>query len=136
LRGRIYGFEVSGSESVVFTVDTISLTVSVLSVKNETYCTSEIPLDFTVNELVSQIGYCLDGQENVAVAANTTLTGLSNGEHSLTVYATDNAGNAGFSETITFSVDVPFPIAIVVASASGVSVVAVGMLVYFKKRRR
>jgi hypothetical protein len=135
-RGRIYGFDINGTESVVFTVDTTSPTVSVLSVKNETYRTSEIPLNFTVNELVSQIGYCLDGQENVAVHGNTTLTGLSNGEHSLTVYATDEAGNAGASKTITFSVDVPFPTALVIASASAVSVLVAGLLVYFKKRRR
>ena len=70
----------------------------------------------------------------MAVAGNTTLTGLSNGEHSLTVYATDEAGNAGASETITFSVDVPFPATLVLASASGVSVVVAGLLMYFKRR--
>jgi hypothetical protein len=135
-RGRIYGFDINGTESVVFTVDTTSPTVSVLSVKNETYRTSEIPLNFTVNELVSQINYCLDGQENVAVLGNTTLTGLSNGEHSLTVYATDEAGNAGASKTITFSVDVPFPTTLAAASVSGVSVIIFCLLVYFKKRKR
>ena len=133
-KGRAYTFHITGSESVIFTVDTTSPTVSVLSVKNETYRTSEVPLDFTVNESVSQINYCLDGHENVAVAGNTTLTGLSNGEHSLTVYATDEAGNAGASETITFSVDVPFPATLVLASASGVSVVVAGLLMYFKRR--
>jgi hypothetical protein len=135
-RGRIYGFDITGTESVVFTVDTTSPTVLILSVKNETYCTSEIPLNFTVNESVSQINYCLDGHENVAVDGNTTLTGLSNGEHSVTVYATDQAGNAGDSETITFSVDVPFPTALAAASVFGVSAVAAGLLTYFKKRKR
>jgi hypothetical protein len=135
-KGRGYSFHITGSESVVFTVDTTSPTVSVLSVKNETYRTSEVPLDFTVNESVSQINYCLDGHENVAVAGNMTLMGLSNGEHSLTVYATDEAGNNGASETIIFSVDVPFPTALVaVAAVSATSVVA-GLLVYFKKHRQ
>ena len=126
LKGRTYTFHITGSESVVFTVDTTSPSISVLSVKNETYRTSQIPLDFTVNESVSQINYCLDGQESGAVAGNMTLTGLSNGEHSLTVYATDEAGNAGASETITFSVDVPFPTALVAVSASGVSAITAG----------
>jgi hypothetical protein len=135
-KGRSYSFYITGSESVVFTVDTTSPTVSVLSVKNETYRTSEIPLNFTDNESVSKINYCMDGQDSVAVAGNITLTGLSNGEHSLTVYATDEAGNAGASKTITFSVDMPFPTTLAAASVSGVFVVAVGLLVYFKKRRR
>jgi len=93
-------------------------------------------LNFTVNESVSQINYCLDGHENVAVAGNTTLTGLSNGEHSLTVYATDEAGNAGASETITFSIDVPFPTTMVIAPAASVAVLGAGLAVYFKRRKR
>jgi hypothetical protein len=136
LEGRAYTFHITGSESVVFTVDTTSPSIAVLSVKNETYRTSEVPLDFTVNESVSQIGYCLDGQENVAVAGNMTLTGLSNGEHSLTVYAMDEAGNAGASETITFSVNVPFPTALVAAAAVSATSIVAGLLVYFKKHRR
>jgi hypothetical protein len=59
---------------------------------------------------------------------------LSNGEHRLTVYATDEAGNAGASETIIFSVDVPFPTALVAAATSGMSVITAGLLFYFKKR--
>jgi hypothetical protein len=134
LKGRTYTFHITGLKSVGFTVDTTSPSIAVLSVKNETYRTSQIPLDFTVNESVSQIGYCLDGQESGAVAGNMTLTDLSNGEHRLTVYATDEAGNAGASETIIFSVDVPFPTALVAAATSGMSVITAGLLFYFKKR--
>ena len=136
LRGRIYGFDVTGLESVVFTVDTISPTVSVLSVRNETYCMSEIPLNFTVSELVSRISYCLDGQEKVAVLGNTTLTGLSNGEHSLTVYATDAAENAGASETIIFSVEKSFPTEILIATVAILAAAIVGLLVFYKRIRR
>ena len=73
----------------------------------------------------------------MTIAGNTTLVGLSNGLHTLTVYANDTVGNVGTSETISFTVDVPFPTALVI-SASGVSlaVVAAGLLVYFKKRKR
>jgi hypothetical protein len=41
-------------------------------------------------------------KKNVTIAGNTTLTGLSSSVHNLTVYAWDEAGNIGSSETITF----------------------------------
>jgi hypothetical protein len=133
----VYSFHITGSISATFTVDTSSPNVSVLSVENKTYGTSEVPLDFTVNELFSQITYSLDGLDNVTVAGNATLTGLSDGEHNITVYATDIAGHTGVSETVYFSVKVAFPTALV-ATASGASaaIIGIGLLVYFKKRKR
>jgi len=76
----------------------------------------------------------------MTIAGSTTLTGLSDGSHNLTVYANDTAGNTGASETIHFSIKTqpskPFPTALV-ATASGASaaVVCLGLLVYFKKRK-
>jgi hypothetical protein len=111
--------------------------VSVLSIENKTFVNSTVPLDFTVNELVAQFSYSLDGHDNVTIAGNTTLTGLSNGEHYITVYYTDIAGNVGASETSYFNVEVSFPTALVVAaSVASVAVISVGLLVYFKKRKR
>jgi hypothetical protein len=131
-----YGFSISGSSSVTFTIDTTPI-VSFLSFENRTFETSDVPLNFTVNQSVSKITYCLDGQENVTITGNITLTGLANGDHNVTVYATDEGGNTGASETIYFSVEVPepFPTTLVMA-ASGASVVVLGLglLVYFKKR--
>jgi hypothetical protein len=115
-------------------VDTVPPQVSVLELGNKTFAEPEVPLSFTVNESVSQIAYSLDGQDNVTVNGNTTLAGLSDGEHNITVYATDIAGHAGASETIYFSV-VPFPTTFVIASISSVAVIGIGLLVYFKKRR-
>jgi hypothetical protein len=108
--------------------------IKVLSPENKTYDANSTPLNFTVNEAALQITYSLDGEENVTIAGNTAVTGLANGDHNLTVYATDEAGNTGVSETIHFSVDVPFPTALVVTSIITVAVVGVGLLVYFKKR--
>ncbi|MFQ6074435.1 MAG: hypothetical protein ACE5KC_04360, partial [Candidatus Bathyarchaeia archaeon] len=48
-----------------------------------------------------------DGQMNVTISGNTTLSALSNGSHSLVVYAKDTAGNTGASETISFSIEPP-----------------------------
>jgi hypothetical protein len=118
-----------------FTVDTVPPQVSVLELDNKTFGEPEVPLIFTVNETASKITYCLDGQDNVTITGNTTLTGLSDGDHNLTVYATDEAGNVGSSELIYFSV-VSFPTTLVVASVITVAVVGVGLLVYFKKRKR
>jgi hypothetical protein len=114
-------------------IDTTPPNVSVLSIENKTFVNSTVPLDFTVNDLVTQISYSLDGHDNVTIAGNTTLTGLSNGEHYITVYYTDIAGNVG-SETTYFSVEVPFPTVTVTASATAIAAIGVGILVYFRKR--
>ena len=129
-----YGrYKLIGSSVITFTVDS----TSILSPLNKTYDISDVPLLFKVDKSVTQISYSLDGQDNVMVVGNTTLTGLSNGEHNVTVYATDEAGNTGASETITFSVEVPFPVApVAAASVATVAVVGVGLLVYFRKRKR
>ena len=105
---------------------------------NKTYVESEVPLTFTLLKSASWVGYSIDGQDNVTIAGNTTITGLTNGIHNVTVYAKDPSQNEGTSETIYFAVDVPFPISLII-TASGASlaaVVGVGLLVYFKKRKR
>jgi hypothetical protein len=129
-------FTITGSSSISFTIDTTPPVISALSVQNKTYSTSDVPLNVTVNEPVSQVTYSLDGQENVTVAGNTTLADLSMGVHNVTVYAWDTAGNVGASETITFTVT-PFPTApVATASAAAVAVVIAGLLFYFKKRKK
>lgn len=111
--------------------------VLVVSPENRTYNVSSVPLAFTVNKIASWIGYSLDGQEEVAVSGNTTLTGLANGVHNLTVYVNDTFENAGASETLNFSIAVPsspFSTAWITAVAVIVTFVGVALLVYFKKR--
>jgi hypothetical protein len=82
------------------------------------------------------MGYSLDSQPKVQITGNTTLTGLSNGAHNLTVYAQDVAGNMGVSETVYFKVEIPFPITpVAVASAATVAVVGAVLAFYFKKRK-
>jgi hypothetical protein len=124
------------SETVNFTK---TLFIEVLLPANKTFDSSSLPLNFTVDEPVSQVTYSLDGQENVTVTGNATLTGLSNGEHNVTVYASDDAGNVGSSETMSFTVakPEPFPTLLVAAIFAVVAaMVAVSVLVYWKKRKR
>jgi hypothetical protein len=110
--------------------------VVVASPENKTYEKSDVPLNFTTNEGVSQMKYSIDGQNNVTAIGNATLADLSYGNHNLTVYATDEAGNTGASETVYFTVKAPFPVAVAVAASTAtVAVVGIGLLVYFKKRK-
>ena len=125
------------SKTITFTIDTVAPNVSVLSPEGSVYETSDAPLNFTVNEPFSKVAYCLDGQENVTIRGNTTLTGLPNGDHNVTVYATDEFGNSGASETMFFRVDVPFPTVLVaIASIGLVAGVGAGLLIYFRKHAR
>jgi N-acetylneuraminic acid mutarotase len=133
----VYANDTAGNMGVSETIKfTIALVIHVLSPERRTYDTSSIPLNFTVNSALAQITYCLNGEKNSTISGNTTLTGLANGDYALTVYAKDYAGNVGTSETILFTVDVPFPTTLVIASVITVAVVGVGLLVYFKKRKR
>ena len=110
--------------------------IKVVSPVNQTYNESSVSLVFTVNKPVNWTGYSLDGQDNVTITGNTTIAGLSNGLHNVTVYARDEFENTGVSETISFSVETPFPTTLVIAPIASVVVVGVGLLVYFRKRRK
>jgi ribosomal protein S8 len=133
----VYANDTAGNMGVSETIKfTIALVIHVLSPERRTYDTSSIPLNFTVNSALAQITYCLNGEKNVTVSGNTTLNGLANGDYALMVYAKDEAGNVGASETILFTVDVPFPTTLVIVSVITVAVVGIGLLIYFKKRKR
>jgi hypothetical protein len=128
-----------GSTCVTFTIDTTPPKVSVSSPENKTYESFDVPLNFTMSEPVSLITYSLDGQDNVTVDGNTTLTSLSPGTYNVTVYAQDLVGNVGASETIDFNITEepelePFPTMLVVATVASLAVIGIGLLVYFKKR--
>jgi N-acetylneuraminic acid mutarotase len=112
--------------------------VLLLSPLNQTYNESSVSLIFTVDKAVGWTGYGLDREQNVTIICNGTIANMTNGLHSIAVYANDTYGNIGVSETITFTVAVPEPFpTTLVATASVATVVAVGvgLLVYFKKRK-
>jgi hypothetical protein len=134
----VYANDTAGNMGVSETIKfTTALVIHVLSPEKRTYDTSSIPLNFTVNSASAQITYCLNGEKNSTIPGNTTLNGLANGDYTLTVYAKDEAGNVGTSETILFTVDVPFPTTIVAAaSVATIAIIGVGLLVHFKKRRK
>jgi N-acetylneuraminic acid mutarotase len=113
--------------------------ITVASPENKTYYTANVTLNFTVNEPVFSVHYKLDGETAVEISGNTTLAGLAVGAHNVTVSAFDAAGNMGASETVFFAVAEPEPfptVLVATASAASVAIIAVGLLVYLKKRKR
>ena len=115
-----------------------------LSIENKTYTTPDLPLNFNVNENTSKVAYSLDGKNNVTIAGNTTLTGLSVGAHNLTVYAWNNNGSVA-SQTVNFAVasltssasgfSAPSPNAALVGLMASVAVFVGCCLACFKKRK-
>ena len=95
--------------TALFTPDTTPPSISIVSPENKTYPVEDVPLTFTVSEPTSWMGYSLDGQANVTIAGNTTLSGLLDGSHLVVVYANDTAGNMGTSSTVYFTVDTTPP---------------------------
>ena len=114
--------------------------ISIISPQNRIYNFTNVPLNFTVPQYSIKVLYSLDGKENVTATGNTTITGLSNGLHNLTVYAQDTFGNIGSSQTIVFTVAKPEPeslpvILVAAVSTVAVALVAAGLLVYHKKHK-
>jgi|GEM_PF-864728 len=121
------------------TLDTTPPTIPILSPENKTYSVDGVPLTLTVSESTSWIGYSLDGQANVTITGNKTLSVLSDGLHSLIVYANDTAGNTGTSEMVYFTIEIQqevvFPIEIVAVIVI-IGVVGAVAFVYFTKFRK
>jgi hypothetical protein len=86
--------------------DTTPPSINILSPQNTTYTTSSIPLNFTVNESTSWMGYSLDYQANVTISGNTSLTSLAYGRHSIVVYANDTSWNMGSSDIVYFTITI------------------------------
>ena len=139
----VYGNDTAGnmgsSGTVYFTIDTASPNIEILSPENKTYTTSSIPLSLALNEATSWIGYSLDDLVNMTITGNTTVSGLSNGLHSLIVYANDTAGNIGGSEMIFFTIEIQreeaFPTWVLTVIGTIAIVVAV-LLIYFTKVKK
>lgn len=107
-RGTSIGDRNVVSPSVTIYFDT-RLDVSVQEPQNQTYRTNNIELSFAAKNDNLSVFYSVDAKDNVTVAGNTTMMGLSEGFHTLEVYAIDTAGNTEKSDTIFFAVELPTP---------------------------
>jgi hypothetical protein len=143
----------SYSNTVYFSIDLTPPNVTILSPANQTYTVANIteasfPLDFTVDKIISQVLLGLDGQNDMAIDGNTTLTGLSLGLHNVTVKAVDLAGRVGASDTVNFTIAAEpepksdsepelFPIVpVATASAAVLALAGAGFFVYHKHKTR
>lgn len=146
---KVYSQDAEGEEmfsSVEFTIDTQYkyAEVLILSPQNKTYTTTEVPLTWTCDEqITSHAEYFLDYPlyGSTTLPGNTTLTGLSNGTHTITVFAFTKRGQAN-SQAVHFTVSPEtqsqtesFPTTLVIAVVVAVAVIGVGLFVYFKKLR-
>jgi N-acetylneuraminic acid mutarotase len=122
------------SNTVYFSIDTIGPQIVILLPKNQSYGSTDIQLTFTVNEAAQKLSYSLDGQEAVDIIGNVTLPPLTDGPHSLTVYATDDVGNNSFSDTTHFII-APFP-TLWIAAVIATIIIAVASGYLFVKRRK
>lgn len=134
---NIYTFHINSSKTVTFTVDNSPPEIRILSIENKTYNTASVPLVFTLDKSNTQLSYSTDGLPNRTIAGNSSIAGLQNGNHNVTVYAQDNFGNKSMSETVFFNVNAPtFPsVPIIVASVVTIGLTATGLIVYFKKHK-
>jgi len=87
--------------------------IQITSPENKTY--SKVALSYTVDRSTSWTGYSLDNEANVTIKGNTELFNLSQGAHSIIVYANDSAGNMGCSNKVFFSVDSLAPSIVIIA---------------------
>jgi hypothetical protein len=144
--GGYQGKTLTYSGTVYFAIDKTPLNIAGISLENKTYTTLNVPLNFTVSEDSCQLTYSLDGKENVTIAGNTTLTGLSIGTHNLIVYAWDDFGDVGASKEVNFDISdqastslqssEAFSIGLyVVAFVAIVAVIAGGILAYFMRAK-
>ncbi|MDR1993134.1 MAG: hypothetical protein LBQ98_06550 [Nitrososphaerota archaeon] len=124
---------------VPFGYGRVAPVVSVLSLESMgEYGSRGVPLVFNLNRPVVWMGYSLDGQATVRVGGNVSLSGLSGGVHNVTVFAEDEYGNVGDSETITFVVvsETLFPISTVAMVVVGVVVIVCTVLFLIFRLRK
>ncbi|MGD0977790.1 MAG: hypothetical protein ABR962_01475 [Candidatus Bathyarchaeia archaeon] len=132
----------TGSSNTVyfgsFGVDTVPVDVSIQSTQNSTFNTNSVLLNFTINKPVSWAAYSLDGQINTITSQNITLTGLTAGTHTLTIYAADALGLVGASNTLSFTVannQIPeFPSTGILASILAITLIVSSALAMLRKK--
>lgn len=78
--------------SIYFTIDRTPPNITFQSPLNTTYSTTDIPLTYTLSEPIANVTCLLDGNKT-AIPTNTTLSGLTLGEHSITLSTIDSGDN-------------------------------------------
>ncbi|MDH5450638.1 MAG: hypothetical protein OEX77_07040 [Candidatus Bathyarchaeota archaeon] len=107
--GIVVALMVAGMLTLTFSARAIDATPPIIDIilpqSYPKYYINPVPLNFTIDEPTSWIGYSVDDQENETITGNTTITEvLALGLHNIMIYANDSVGNMGLSATIYFNV--------------------------------
>lgn len=109
---KIWYNDTSGNYNVTdvksFVIDAEKPDITVFNPLNKTYSTNNVALEVSASEAISKWKYNLDSAGNTTFTPNTTLTGLSEGSHTVKIWARDSAGNWN-STSSTFSIDTKPP---------------------------
>lgn len=93
-------------QTIDFTINSgLPPAITILKFDSPTYENESLPINFVIDEPVIWMRYSFDGRENVTMSSNFTLSGLTCGDHNVTIYAKDLVGNEGASVTTIFTVE-------------------------------
>jgi chitodextrinase len=111
--GSISGMSLPASSTQgSVTVGNVPPLIEILTPQNDGYSTIPVNLTLKISGSTSWIGYSIDNQANVTLT-NMTLTSnliqVSEGQHSLEVYANNTAGQMASSSIVTFIADSTAP---------------------------
>ena len=120
------------SQTVYFSIDNTAPVITLMSPQAQTYSVADVPLAFIINEQVKEISYSLDGQAAISITGNTTLPALPDGNHNVTIYATDELGNSGASVEISFTIST-FPTFWVATIISSATILLASGYLFFKR---
>lgn len=99
------------SITIGFSIDKTGPEITITSPQNSSqHSTQTLWVNITLSEIPSWVGYSLDGDPFVPVSGNFLLEDLSEGTHSIVLYALDTLGNIGSSSAHLFTIDTTSPI--------------------------
>jgi hypothetical protein len=101
----------TGSASHTWTIDNTLPTVSITTAPSNPSGSTDASISFTATDSdgIASLECQLDGGAWEACSSPVSYTGLSDGEHTVTVRATDNVGNTG-SASHTWTIDTALPV--------------------------
>lgn len=122
--------------TVLFSIaDKTPPNITLNTTQDTLYNQTSIPLNFTVNEPTTWVTYSLDNGAQIAITENTTLA-VSEGNHTIVLYANDTSGNVGQSMVVRFAVHAENRTGFIMILAMIAVGVGVGAVLLFKRKNR
>jgi nitrous oxidase accessory protein NosD len=124
----------------------ITSEIKLISPQNTEYTDQNLPISFFTDGQTKGYYYSIDGKKPVSVTGNTSISGLSVGQHNITVYALDNFDNFIPSQTMMFIIQTAFlgkPVStgnyMMIIFAVGIIIIIIGAavaLIFTKHRKK